>query len=127
MERDATPPRASARSITVTVTLFAGLRRALPPGVDPRPRHTLPEGARLADLLATLGIDPAVDLTAAVDGEIAERHTLLRDGAEVVLLAPMEGGSGPPAARRQRPSRLLPAGGGAPWTPNAKETTTWPS
>ena len=47
----------------------------------------------VADLLAALGIDETIDLTAAVDGELAERATPLRDGAEVMLLAAMEGGA----------------------------------
>ena len=31
-------------------------------------------------------------MTAAVDGELAGRDTPLRDGADVMLLSPMEGG-----------------------------------
>jgi sulfur carrier protein ThiS len=46
----------------------------------------------VADLLATIGIAPHTDLPAAVDGEIAGRDLPLRDGAEVMLLSPMEGG-----------------------------------
>ena len=52
-----------------------------------------PAGVTLADLLVAIGIDAETDLTAAVDGELAERDTPLRDGAEVILLAPMEGGA----------------------------------
>ncbi|MBI2493537.1 MAG: MoaD/ThiS family protein [Candidatus Rokubacteria bacterium] len=78
--------------MTVSVTLFADLRRFLPRGADGPQRYALPEGATLADLLATIGIAPDTDLTAAVDGEIAGRDAPLRDGAEVMLLSPMEGG-----------------------------------
>jgi hypothetical protein len=46
----------------------------------------------VADVLSALGIADT-DLTAAVDGELAERHTPLHDGAEVVLLVAMEGGA----------------------------------
>jgi sulfur carrier protein ThiS len=92
MEAERAPVRASARSITVTVTLFGGLRRIASGGPDQRAPHTLPEGARLADLLAALGIGAGVDLTAAVDGELAGADTPLRDGAQVMLLGPMEGG-----------------------------------
>jgi molybdopterin converting factor small subunit len=53
----------------------------------------LAAGATLADLLTALGIDATIDLTAAVDGELAERATPLKDGAEVMLLAAMEGGA----------------------------------
>lgn len=86
-------PRTDARTIGVSVIMSAALRHRLPGGADgPRP-YTLPVGARLADLLAVIGLDAATDLTAAVDGELAERDSLLRDGAEVILLAPMEGGA----------------------------------
>lgn len=78
--------------ITVTVTFFADLRRFLPRGADGPQRYTVPEGATLADLLAAVGVAPGVELTAAVDGELAARDTPLSDGADVMLLSPMEGG-----------------------------------
>lgn len=79
-------------AISVTVTLFADLRRFLPRGADGPQRFTVREGATLADLLTTIGIAPGADVTAAVDGELAARDTPLRDGADVMLLSPMEGG-----------------------------------
>jgi sulfur carrier protein ThiS len=94
--------RTEARTIGVSVILSAGLRRRLPGSSDGPQRHTLAAGATLGDLLAALGITTATDLTAAVDGELAERDTPLRDGAEVMLLAPMEGGSGRGSRSRRR-------------------------
>lgn len=85
--------RTDARTIGVSVILSAGLRRLLPPSPEGPQRHTLTAGAVLGDLLAAIGVDPATDLTAAVDGELAERDTPLHDGAEIVLLVPMEGGA----------------------------------
>jgi sulfur carrier protein ThiS len=85
--------RAEARGIRVSVILSAALRRRLPGSVDGPQRYALAAGATLADLLAAVGLDPAADLTAAVDGELAEPTTPLRDGAEVMLLAAMEGGA----------------------------------
>ena len=79
-------------AITVTVTLFADLRRFLPRGADGPQRYTVPEGATLADLLTAIGIARDAELTAAVDGEVARRETPLCDGADVMLLSPMEGG-----------------------------------
>jgi sulfur carrier protein ThiS len=84
--------RADARTITVMVTFFADLRRFLPRGANGPQRYTLPQGTTLADLLAAVGIDADYELTAAVDGELAARDTPLRDGADVMLLSPMEGG-----------------------------------
>jgi len=89
--RDST--RAEARAITVAVTFFADLRRFLPRGADGPQRYRIPEGATVANLLATIGIDPDAETTVAVDGELAARDTRLRDGADVMLLSPMEGGA----------------------------------
>jgi sulfur carrier protein ThiS len=84
--------RAPAPTITVAVTFFADLRRFLPRGADGPQRYTLPERATIADLLHAIGIDSETELTAAVDGELAARDAPLRDGADVMLLSPMEGG-----------------------------------
>jgi len=82
------------RPVTVTVTFFADLRRFLPPGADGPQRYALEPGACLADLLTVIGVDAGSDVTTAVDGELAAKDTVLRDGAEVMLLSPMEGGAG---------------------------------
>jgi sulfur carrier protein ThiS len=86
-----TPPQ-NGRSIAVTVTLFSGLRQYLPPGSEGPQRYTLPAGATVADLLAAIGIPAETDLTTGLDGELADRTDPLRDGADVMLLSPMEGG-----------------------------------
>lgn len=78
--------------VTVTVQLMADLRRYLPRGVDGPFRCTLASGATIADLLATLGIPEDSEVTAGLDGELARRDTALHDGAEILLLSPMEGG-----------------------------------
>jgi sulfur carrier protein ThiS len=84
--------RAEARTITVSVTFFADLRRFLPRGADGPQRYTLPEPATMADLLSVIGIAPDADVTVALNGELAARETPLADGADVMLLSPMEGG-----------------------------------
>jgi sulfur carrier protein ThiS len=89
--RDST--RAGARTITVKVTFFADLRRFLPRGADGPQPYTLPDRATVDDLLAVIGVAPKTDVTIAVDGEQAARETTLRDGADVMLLSPMEGGA----------------------------------
>jgi sulfur carrier protein ThiS len=80
-------------TITVSVTFFADLRRFLPRGADGPQPYRLRGNATLGDLLATIGIKPDAEVTLAVDGELAERDTPLHDGADVMLLSPMEGGS----------------------------------
>lgn len=86
-------PATDPGSIAVRVTLFADLRRFLPPGAQGTQRCQLPAGATVGDLLGRLGVPPDYDLTAGVDGELGNRQTVLRDGAEVVLLGAMEGGA----------------------------------
>ena len=89
--QDSSP--ADAATITVKVVFFADLRRFLPRGASGPQPYALGAGATVAELLETIGIAPDTDLTAAVDGELAARDTPLRDGAEVMLLSPMEGGA----------------------------------
>src|SRR5258705_11221662 len=84
----------SARAITVTVTFFADLRRFLPRGADGPQRYTLSGNATIADLLALVGVAPDADVTAAVDGALADRETALPEGHGSMLLSPMEGGEG---------------------------------
>ena len=89
--RDST--RAGAQTITVMVTFFADLRRFLPRGSDGPQRYTVRERATVDDLLALIGVAPDADLTIAVNGEQAARDTSLHEGAEIMLLSPMEGGA----------------------------------
>lgn len=82
------------------MVFFADLRRFLPRGANGPQRYAVAASATVADLLNLIGIAPDTDLTAAVDGELAARDTPLRDGAEVMLLSPMEGGSGEDTTQR---------------------------
>ena len=75
------------------VTFFADLRRFLPRGADGPQPYSVREHATVDDLLAVIGVPPDADVTIAVDGEQAARETRLRDGADVMLLSPMEGGA----------------------------------
>src|SRR5207245_5710113 len=85
--------RTDAGTITVMVTVFADLRRFLPRGADGPQRYTVPKSATVDDLLAVIGVAPDAELTIALDGEQADREAPLREGAEVMLLSPMEGGA----------------------------------
>ena len=90
----ATPrPRTDAPPISVKVTLFADLRRFLPRGADGPQRYALPAGSTVGDLLDTIGVETSYDVTVGVNGELADRDDVLPDGADVMLLSPMEGGS----------------------------------
>jgi len=83
----------TAAAISVNVTFFADLRRYLPKGADGPQRYEVAASATVADLLGTIGIDAAYDVTIAIDGDLADRETRLHDGADVMLLSPMEGGA----------------------------------
>lgn len=83
---------AGGHHITVRVTLFADLRRFLPRGVDGPVPYELRADATVGDLLTAIGIAPDAEVTAAVGGTLATRDTPLADGADVMLLSPMEGG-----------------------------------
>lgn len=87
-----TTPQTSAAQITILVTLFADMRRFLPPGVDGPQSYTLPPGATVADALAAIGIPAEDEVTAGLNGDQAQRDTPLSDGDELVLFSPMEGG-----------------------------------
>ena len=93
MSRPSDSTRADARTITISVTFFADLRRFLPRGAEGPQRYTVLEGATAADLLAAIGVEAGAEVTIAVDGELASRETPLRDGDDVMLLNPMEGGA----------------------------------
>lgn len=86
----------------VTVTFIGAMRRFLSPDADGPQRVTLAHGATVADLLDAVGIPAAMDPTVSLGGALADRGDALRDGAEVLLLGPMEGGSNDSGASRER-------------------------
>ena len=96
--------------IGVSVTLFADMRRYLPPGVDGPHQRAVPAGSTVAELLEVIGIPVDADITVGVDGELADRATPLRDGADVMVLSPMEGGCVPSDVVKECGFRLRGAG-----------------
>ena len=84
---------ARREGIAVRVTLFASLRRRRPDMPNGPLRVELPVGATLADLLVALGLEASLDVSAAVNGDLAAHETPLPDGSEVILMTPMEGGA----------------------------------
>lgn len=88
-------------AVSVTVKLFSNLRRFVPMGHDGRLAFSFPPGATVADILAGIGIPPEEEITIAIGDDLAARETVLEDGDEVTLIAPMEGGASA-AGRRQQ-------------------------
>lgn len=77
----------------VTVRLFGTLSQKFP-GYDPVKglEVEIPDGARVKDLLAHLGIPEIKGGVAAVEGMILKLEDPLRDGASVHLLQAVYGG-----------------------------------
>lgn len=81
--------------MTITVLFFAQARERA--GRDAA-AFDLPDGSRLADLIARVraehpGLEPLwPHLAVAVDGQLAPSDVALSSGAEVALLPPVSGG-----------------------------------
>jgi MoaE-MoaD fusion protein len=75
--------------VVVTVRLFAGLRERA--GAD-RVQVELPDGARVADLLAAMEVAPR-SCVVAINREYADDRAPVREGDEVALVPPVSGGA----------------------------------
>ena len=75
--------------MVVTVRLFAGLRERA--GSD-RVQVELPDGARVADLLAAMDVAPR-SCVVAINREYADASSLVSEDDEVALVPPVSGGS----------------------------------
>ena len=75
----------------VTVRVFANLRDYAP-GRRSEAELVLADGARVADVRATLGVPEHVQAVLLVNGRRAEAETVLSESDEVTLFPPMEGG-----------------------------------
>jgi len=87
-----TTSRAETEQICVRVTLFADLRRFLAKGQEGPQQFVLPAGTSIGTLLDQIGIPAEDETTAGLNGELAQRDTTLKDGDDLVLFSPMEGG-----------------------------------
>lgn len=81
-----------AAPIRVRLSLFADLRRFLPKGHSGALETDVPPGATVRDLLDRVGVPADGEITIGVNGEQGSLETRLRDGDEIVLFSPMEGG-----------------------------------
>jgi molybdopterin converting factor small subunit len=75
----------------VRVLFFGEMRRYLPHGAE-HVELTLPDGARVSDLLAAVGVDAGAERVIGRNGELARDDTPLADGDEISLYHPMSGG-----------------------------------
>ncbi|MBA4179913.1 MAG: hypothetical protein C0506_04920 [Anaerolinea sp.] len=79
-------------AITVRLTLFADLKRFLPKGHHGPLTVSLQPEATVASLLNATGIPAGEEITIGLNGAQGGRDSTLKDGDEVVLFSPMEGG-----------------------------------
>ncbi len=76
----------------VRLTLFADLKRYLPKGANGALDFHLDPGTTVRMLLAQAGIPASEEITVGLNGNQGDRDSVLKDGDEVVLFSPMEGG-----------------------------------
>ena len=82
----------SDHPIRLRVALHADLRKYLPRGDSGSRTVEMPPGSRVSDLLRELGIVESEIVTVGVNGELAQRDTVLNDSDDVAMFSPMEGG-----------------------------------
>jgi molybdopterin converting factor small subunit len=78
--------------LRIRVVPYGELRRNLVQDGGSAVSVELAEGARVREALSALEIHVRERLIIGVDGEYATLDTPLHDGAEIVLVTPMEGG-----------------------------------
>ncbi len=79
-------------AISVSVKLFGDLRRYAGRDPDEARMVLLPTGSTVADLLAAVGVPAENEVTPGLNGDLAGRDSVLKDGDSVLLFGPMEGG-----------------------------------
>ena len=79
--------------MTIEVRLFATLAEFLPPrSYSGTATLDVPEGARVSDVVAVLGIPPALPCIVLVNGQDAETDWSLVPGDVVSMFPPLAGG-----------------------------------
>jgi len=78
--------------VRIEVRFYGELERLLAGG-ERRRTFELPDGSRVADLLATLPMSPETILIIGLNGRLADRLAVLSDGDELQLLTAMAGGN----------------------------------
>jgi sulfur carrier protein ThiS len=94
-------------SVRVVVHLHAGLMRYAPTGSNGAIDVELPDGARVADVLARFSFVGAGRMIVGLNGEAAAPETLVPDSARIDLLQPISGGAHSPGAKNPLPLALV--------------------
>jgi molybdopterin converting factor small subunit len=81
-----------ADTVTISVKLFATLKKYLPPGSEEGASLTLPAGSTVLDVIGALKI-PHEHATMLIAGDsYVEKTTLLTDGLQLSIFPPLAGG-----------------------------------
>ena len=81
-----------ADTVTISVKLFATLKKYLPPGSEEGASLTLPAGSTVLDVIEVLKI-PHEHATMLVAGDsYVEKDTPLTDGLQLSIFPPLAGG-----------------------------------
>jgi len=81
-----------ASSVTVSVKLFATLKKYLPPGAKEGTTLTLPAGATVLDVIDALKIPPDHAGMLVAGDVYIEKETPLTDGLQLSIFPPLAGG-----------------------------------
>jgi sulfur carrier protein ThiS len=87
-------------TVHIEVHVHAGLLRFVPDLTRGVVTQEFPDGARIADVLASFGFPANRRIIVGVDGEAARPDDLLRDGARIDLVPPIAGGASTPDCRK---------------------------
>ena len=81
-----------ADSVTISVKLFATLKRFLPVGSEDGVSLTLPQGATVQDVVAALKIPPEQTAMLVAGDTYVQIDTPLTEGMELNIFPPLAGG-----------------------------------
>lgn len=81
-----------ADTVTISVKLFATLKKYLPPGSEEGASLTLPSGSTVLDVIDALKIPPEHATMLVAGDAYVEKTTLLTDGLQLSIFPPLAGG-----------------------------------
>lgn len=81
-----------ADTVTISVKLFATLKKYLPPGSEEGASLTLPSGSTVIDVIDALKIPPEHATMLVAGDSYVEKTTLLTDGLQLSIFPPLAGG-----------------------------------
>jgi len=81
-----------ADTVTISVKLFATLKKYLPPGSEEGISLTLLAGSTVLDVIEALKIPPEHATMLIAGDSYVEKSTLLTDGLQLSIFPPLAGG-----------------------------------